>query len=394
MKQKAFAAYRERVNELLESGAYKDERVLTTPQDARINTTKMRNVLNMCSNNYLGLASDPEIIAVAKESLDRWGNGLAAARFICGTQSLHKELEAKIANFFEMDDAILYPTCSAANGGLFESLLGPEDAIISDELNHASIIDGIRLCKAKRFRYKNNDMEDLREKLDMAKGARYRLIATDGVFSMDGYIANLQGICDLAEEYGAMVMVDDCHAIGIVGDHGKGTTAYCKVMGRVDIITGTLAKALGSPAGGFVSAKQEIVDLLRQVSRSYIFTNSVAPIICAVGLHVLDLLERSPHLQDAVKKNTAYFRNALTENNFDVLPGEHPIVPIMLYDAQVARDFSANMLNKGVYVVGLSFPVVPQGQARIRAQVSAAHTKEDLDFAVKCFCDVRNEMGL
>ncbi len=394
MKQQAFTLYKERVEELRETGAYKDERVLMTPQSARISTTQMRDVLNMCSNNYLGLAADPALIAVAKENYDRWGNGLASARFICGTQSLHKELECKIADFLGMEDAIVYPTCSAANGGLFEPLLGPEDAIISDELNHASIIDGIRLCKAKRFRYKNNNMEDLREKLEMAKDARFRMIATDGVFSMDGYMANLKGICDLADEYGAMVMVDDCHAIGIVGDHGKGTTEYFNVMGRVDILTGTLAKALGGAAGGFVAAKQEIVDLLRQVSRSYLFTNSVAPVICTVGLYVLNHLENSPSLREAVRENTAYFRNALLENNFDVLPGEHPIVPIMLYEAQVAKDFSANMLNKGVYVVGLSFPVVPHGQARIRAQVSAAHTREDLDYAVKCFCDVRKDMGL
>ena len=395
MKQ-ALNKYIEELAAIKEAGTWKGERVITTPQKSRIDTTETKGVVNMCANNYLGLSNNPDLIAAAKESYDKWGFGLSSVRFICGTQSVHKELEQKLAEFLSMDDVILYSSCFDANGGLFETLLGPEDAVISDELNHASIIDGVRLCKAKRYRYKNNNMEDLRAQLEAAKeaGAKVMLIATDGVFSMDGYIANLRGICDLAEEFGALVMVDDSHAAGFMGDKGRGTPEYCGVQERVDIITGTFGKALGGASGGFTAARQPIVDLLRQRSRPYLFSNTLAPAVCAASVKTLELLTASTALRDKVHENTAYFRAELGKLGFDVLPGTHPIVPVMLYDAKLAGEFAARMLEKGVYVVGFSYPVVPQGKARIRTQVSAGHTKEDLDFAVSCFKQVKEEMGL
>ncbi len=395
MKQ-ALNKYIEELAAIKEAGTWKGERVITTPQKSRIDTTETKGVVNMCANNYLGLSNNPDLIATAKESYDKWGFGLSSVRFICGTQSVHKELEQKLAEFLSMDDVILYSSCFDANGGLFETLLGPEDAVISDELNHASIIDGVRLCKAKRYRYKNKNMEDLRAQLEAAKeaGAKVMLIATDGVFSMDGYIANLQGICGLAEEFGALVMVDDSHAAGFMGDTGRGTPEYCGVQERVDIITGTFGKALGGASGGFTAARQPIVDLLRQRSRPYLFSNTLAPAVCAASVKTLELLTASTVLRDKVHENTAYFRAELGKLGFDVLPGTHPIVPVMLYDAKTAAEFAARMLEKGVYVVGFSYPVVPQGKARIRTQVSAGHTREDLDFAVSCFKQIKEEMGL
>lgn len=395
MKQ-ALEKYRNELEAIRQAGTWKDERVITTPQKSRIDTTQAKQVVNMCANNYLGLSNHPALIEAAKESYDKWGFGLSSVRFICGTQSVHKQLEQTLAEFLSMDDVILYSSCFDANGGLFETLLGPEDAVISDELNHASIIDGVRLCKAKRFRYKNNDMDDLRAQLTAAKeaGCKVMLIATDGVFSMDGYIANLQGICDLAEEFGALVMVDDSHAAGFMGDTGRGTPEYCGVQGRVDIITGTFGKALGGASGGYTAARQEIVDLLRQRSRPYLFSNTLAPAVCAASLKVLEMLMASTELRDKVHANTAYFREQLGKLGFDVLPGTHPIVPVMLYDAKVAGEFASRMLEKGVYVVGFSYPVVPQDKARIRTQVSAGHTREDLDFAVQCFREVKEEMGI
>ncbi len=392
--KEALSFYVSEVEGIKEAGTYKDERIITTPQKGRIDTTKAHNVVNMCANNYLGLADDPRLIEAAKESYDKWGFGLSSVRFICGTQQIHKDLEKKISEFLETEDTILYSSCFDANGGLFETLLGPEDAIISDELNHASIIDGIRLCKAKRLRYKNNDMTDLRAKLEEAKDCRIKLIATDGVFSMDGYIANLQGICDLADEYGALVMVDDSHATGFIGAHGKGTQEHCGVMGRVDIITSTLGKACGGASGGFTSGRKEIIDLLRQRSRPYLFSNTLSPAICAASLKVFEILSASTELQDKVHANVEYFRKELDKLGFDVLKGDSAIVPIMLYDPKVAGEFANRMLEKGVYVVSFCYPVVPKGKDRIRTQVSAGHTKEDLDFAVKCFAEVKKEMGL
>ncbi len=395
MKQ-ALEKYRKELESIREAGTWKGERIITTPQRSRIDTTAAKKVVNMCANNYLGLSNRPELIEAAKASYDQWGFGLSSVRFICGTQSIHKELEQKLAEFLGMEDVILYSSCFDANGGLFETLLGPEDAVISDELNHASIIDGVRLCKARRFRYKNNDMADLRAQLESARdaGCQVKLIATDGVFSMDGYIANLQGICDLADEFDALVMVDDSHAVGFMGDTGRGTPEFCGVQGRVDIITGTFGKALGGASGGYTAARQEIVDLLRQRSRPYLFSNTVAPAICAASIKTVELLSASTELRDRVHENTAYFRAQLSKLGFDVLEGSHPIVAVMLYDAKVASAFAARMLEKGVYVVGFSYPVVPQGRARIRTQVSAGHTKEDLDFAVQCFKEVKEEMGL
>ena len=393
MKQ-AYSIYREQLEAIREAGTYKEERIITTPQKSRIDTTKAKGVVNMCANNYLGLSDNPELIAAAKASYDEWGFGLSSVRFICGTQDIHKQLEARIAKFVGTEDAILYSSCFDANGGLFETLLGPEDAVISDELNHASIIDGVRLCKAKRLRYHNNDMEDLKAKLEEAKDCRIKLIATDGVFSMDGYIANLKGICDLAEQYDALVMVDDSHAVGFMGEHGRGTAEHCGVMGRVDIITGTFGKALGGASGGYTAAKKEIIDLLRQRSRPYLFSNTLAPAICAATMKTIDLLEASTELRDRVHANANYFRKEMEKLGFDLLPGEHPIVPIMLYDAKVAQEFANRMLEKGVYVTGFSYPVVPMGKARVRTQISAGHTKEDLDFAVKCFGEVKKEMGI
>ena len=390
----AYSIYEEQLKGIRESGTYKDERIITTPQKSRIDTTAAKGVVNMCANNYLGLSDDPRLIEAAKKSYDEWGFGLSSVRFICGTQDIHKQLERRIADFVSMEDAILYSSCFDANGGLFETLLGPEDAVISDELNHASIIDGIRLCKAKRLRYHNNDMEDLRLKLEEAKDCRIKLIATDGVFSMDGYIANLKGICDLADEYGALVMVDDSHAVGFMGEHGRGTAEHCHVMGRVDIITGTFGKAMGGASGGYTAARKEIVDLLRQRSRPYLFSNALAPAICAASIKTIDILEESTELRDRVHENANYFRRELSKLGFDLLPGEHPIVPIMLYDAKVAKEFADRVLEKGVYVTGFSYPVVPMGKARVRTQISAGHTKEDLDFAVRCFGEVKKEMGI
>ena len=392
----ALNAIQQELEAIREAGTWREERVITTPQYSRINTTKTTGVVNMCANNYLGLSAHPELIKAAKESYDRWGFGLSSVRFICGTQEIHKQLEKKISAFVGMDDAILYSSCFDANGGLFETLLGPEDAVISDELNHASIIDGVRLCKAKRYRYKNNNMDDLREKLVDARetGCKKILIATDGVFSMDGYIANLKAICDLADEFDALVMVDDSHAVGFMGDHGKGTAEYCGVMGRVDIITGTFGKALGGASGGYTAARQPIVDLLRQRSRPYLFSNTVAPAICAATIRTIELLEESTALRDKVHENARYFRQEMEKLGFDLLPGEHPIVPVMLYDPKVAHEFARRMLEKGVYVVAFCYPVVPKGRDRIRTQLSAGHTKEDIDFTVKCFGEVKAEMGL
>ena len=393
MKQ-AYEIFRKELDNIRDAGTIKDERIITTPQKSRLDTTNTSGVLNMCANNYLGLSNHPALIEAAKASYDEWGFGLSSVRFICGTQKIHKMLEKKISDFLGMEDTILYSSCFDANGGLFETLLGPDDAIISDELNHASIIDGVRLCKAKRFRYKNNNMDDLRTQLEAAKDCRIKLIATDGVFSMDGFIANLPAICDLADEYGALVMVDDSHAVGFMGEHGRGTHEHCGVMGRVDIITGTLGKALGGASGGFTSASKEVVDLLRQRSRPYLFSNTLAPAICAASIKVFDMLMESTALRDKVHENTAYFRSELGKLGFDVPESTHPIVPVMLYDARVAQEFAARMLDKGVYVVGFFYPVVPQGKARIRTQVSAGHSKEDLDFAVRCFKEVKEEMGI
>lgn len=392
----ALNAINAELDAIREAGTWREERIITTPQYSRIDTTAKPGVVNFCANNYLGLSTHPELIEAAKESYDKWGFGLSSVRFICGTQQIHKDLEAKISNFVGMDDAILYSSCFDANGGLFETLLGAEDAVISDELNHASIIDGVRLCKAKRYRYKNNNMEALRECLVDARnsGCKKILIATDGVFSMDGYIANLQGICDLADEFDALVMVDDSHAVGFMGEHGRGTPEYCGVMDRVDIITGTFGKALGGASGGYTAARQPIVDLLRQRSRPYLFSNTVAPAICAATIRTIELLEQSTALRDKVHENARYFRAEMEKLGFDLLPGEHPIVPVMLYDPKVAHEFSRRMLEKGVYVVAFCYPVVPKGKDRIRTQISAGHTKEDIDFAVRCFKEVKEEMGL
>ena len=376
------------LDEIRQAGLFKAERIIATPQRSRIGV-KQGEVLNMCANNYLGLAQHPEVQTAAHEGLDRWGYGMASVRFICGTQTIHKELEERITAFLGAGDTILYSSCFDANGGLFETLLGPEDAVISDELNHASIIDGIRLSKAKRFRYRNSDMQDLEARLQDARGARFRLIATDGVFSMDGYVAKLRDICGLAEKYDALVMIDDCHATGFLGKNGRGTPEYHGVMGRVDIITGTLGKALGGASGGFTSGRKEIVDLLRQRSRPYLFSNTVAPPVVAGAIKALEILSRSTELRDRLESNTKLFCKGMLERGFDILPGEHPIVPIMLGDAVLAAKMADKMLEKGVYVVGFFYPVVPNGKARIRAQVSAAHTEEDLNFAMETFSEVK-----
>ena len=364
----ALKAFEQELDAIREAGTWREERIITTPQRSCIDTTQKSHVVNMCANNYLGLSDDPRLIEAAKASYDRWGFGLSSVRFICGTQEIHKELERRIAKFAGTDDAILYSSCFDANGGLFETLLGSEDAVISDELNHASIIDGVRLCKAKRYRYLNNNMEDLEAKLKDAResGCKKILIATDGVFSMDGYIANLKAICDLADRYDALTMVDDSHAVGFMGAHGRGTAEFCGVIGRVDIITGTFGKAMGGASGGYTAARQPIVDLL----------------------------EESTALRDKVHENARYFRAEMEKLGFDLLPGEHPIVPVMLYDPKTAQEFARRMLDKGVYVVGFCYPVVPKGRDRIRTQISAGHTKEDLDFAVRCFGEVKKEMGL
>ena len=376
-----------------DEGLYKAERIIKTPQDARIGVAD-DSVLNMCANNYLGLAEHPEIVKAAHEGLDRWGYGLASVRFICGTQEIHKDLEASLSKFLGTDDTILYTSCFDANGGLFETLLTAEDAVISDELNHASIIDGVRLCKAQRHRYRNSDMADLEEKLKAASSARFRLIATDGVFSMDGYIANLPDICELADKYDAMVMVDDSHAVGFTGKTGRGTHEYHDVMDRVDIITGTLGKALGGASGGYTSGRKEIIDMLRQRSRPYLFSNSVAPPIVAASIRALELLSSSTELRDKLESNTSYFREQMESSGFTILDGTHPITPIMLGDARHATQLADAMLAKGVYVIGFSYPVVPKGKARIRTQISAAHSKEDLDFAVAAFNESKVELGL
>jgi glycine C-acetyltransferase len=380
------------INTIKDDGLYKDERIIVSPQNANIEVFGGKKVLNLCANNYLGLASHPEIIEAARSSYDDWGYGLSSVRFICGTQEIHKTLENKITEFLKTEDTILYTSCFDANGGLFETLLSAEDAVISDELNHASIIDGIRLCKAQRFRYKNNDMADLEEKLKEAANARFKLIATDGVFSMDGYVANLKGICDLAEKYDALVMVDDSHAVGFMGKNGRGTHEYNNVIGRVDIITGTLGKALGGASGGYTSGRKEIVDMLRQRSRPYLFSNTVAPSIIKASIKVIDLLSESDDLRVKLNENTSFFREEMTKLGFDILPGIHPIVPVMLGDAKLAQKMAARLLEKGVYVIGFFYPVVPKGKARIRTQISAAHSREDLEFAIKMFAEVKQEM--
>jgi len=378
--------------EIRSQGLYKTERIITSPQEAHIGIAGGRQVLNMCANNYLGLADHPALIAAAKEALDSHGFGMASVRFICGTQDIHKDLEDALTRFLGTEDTILYPSAFDANGGLFETLLGPEDAVISDELNHASIIDGIRLCKAQRYRYKHNDMADLEAQLKEAKNARLRLIATDGCFSMDGTIADLGAICDLAEKYQALTMIDDAHATGFLGRSGRGTHEYRGVMGRIDIITGTLGKALGGASGGFTSARKRIVELLRQRSRPYLFSNSVAPHIVAATTKALEILTESTELRDKLEANTNYFRSALTERGLTIKRGSHPIVPIMLGDAALSQKFAARMLEKGVYVIGFFYPVVPHGTARVRTQVSAAHSREDLEFAVKAFAETNAEL--
>ena len=381
------------INEIREAGLYKNECVIESPQDARIEVSN-QEVLNMCANNYLGLSDHPAIVAAAHKALDEWGYGLSSVRFICGTQAIHKELERKISEFLGTEDTILYAACFDANGGLFEPLFEAEDAIISDELNHASIIDGIRLSKAARFRYKNNDMDDLEAKLKEAGAARRKIIATDGVFSMDGYIANLGAICDLAEKYDALVMIDDCHSAGFMGKTGRGTHEHCNVQGRVDIITGTLGKALGGAMGGYTSGKKEVIELLRQRSRPYLFSNSLAPSIVGASIAAIDMLQNSTELRDKLEANTRFFREELTKTGLTILPGEHPIVPVMFGDAVVASKMAESLLKKGVYVIPFSFPVVPKGKARIRTQVSAAHSMEDLQFAVEKFAEAKDEVGI
>jgi glycine C-acetyltransferase len=383
-----------RTRELRETGLYKSERILLSPQNAAIRVEGGREVLNFCANNYLGLADHPRVIEAARQALQRAGFGMASVRFICGTQDLHKTLEARLSRFLETEDTILYSSCFDANGGLFETILGEEDAVITDALNHASIIDGIRLCKAKRLRYDNNDMADLEAKLVEAKDARYRLIATDGVFSMDGIVANLRAICDLADRHRALVMVDDSHATGFVGTKGKGTPEFCNVLGRVDILTGTLGKALGGASGGYTSGRKEIVAWLRQRSRPYLFSNSLMPAICAATLTVLDLLEGGDELRQRLRENAEYFRAQMAQLGFKLAGAHHPIIPVMLGDAKLASSFADQMLAEGVYVIGFSYPVVPQGQARIRTQISAAHTRQHLDQAVAAFAKVGRSLGV
>jgi glycine C-acetyltransferase len=380
------------IDEIRAAGLYKAERVINTPQQATIGVGAS-DVLNLCANNYLGLADHPSVVGAARDALDRWGYGMASVRFICGTQEVHKQLEQRLSEFLGMEDTILYSSCFDANGGLFETLLDEQDAVISDELNHASIIDGIRLCKAQRLRYRNRDMADLEAQLKAASGARRRLVATDGVFSMDGYVAPLDEICDLADRYDAMVMVDDSHAVGFVGERGGGTPQLHGVVDRIDVLTGTLGKALGGASGGYVSAHREIVELLRQRSRPYLFSNSVAPPIAAASLAVLELLESSDDLRAVLRENTAWFRQRLTDLDFDILPGDHPIVPVMIGDAALAGQMADRLLDHGVYVIGFSYPVVPMGKARIRTQISAAHSRADLERAVDAFVAVRAELA-
>lgn len=379
------------IDQLKTSGLYKSERAIASPQQAAIEVNH-QEVINFCANNYLGLANHPELVKAAEEAIEKYGYGMASVRFICGTQTIHKELEKKISEFLKTEDTILYSSCFDANGGLFETLLGEEDAVISDALNHASIIDGIRLCKAQRFRYANNDMKDLEEKLKEAKNARFRLIATDGVFSMDGIIANLPAICELADKYKAMVMVDDSHAVGFMGEQGRGTPEYCGVLDKIDIITGTLGKALGGASGGYTSGKKEIVEWLRQRSRPYLFSNTLAPVIAATSVKVLDLLERSNELREKLHANSRYFRKGMEELGFELVPGEHAIIPVMLGDAKLASQMADLLLKEGIYVIGFSYPVVPQGKARIRTQMSAAHDQKHLDKAIAAFAKVGREL--
>ena len=397
MPETFLASLAEQTEALREQGLFKSERLISGPQqadiDVRMNGSN-RHVLNLCANNYLGLANHPEVIAAAHKALDEFGYGMASVRFICGTQTIHKELEARISTFLGTEDTILYPSCFDANGGLFETILGPEDAVISDTLNHASIIDGIRLSKAQRFRYAHDDMQDLRKQLEDAAGSNARLIVTDGVFSMDGTIANLQEICALAEESDSLTMIDDCHATGFLGNTGRGTHEYRDVMGRIDIITGTLGKALGGASGGYTSGRKEIVGWLRQRSRPYLFSNSVAPMIAATSIAVLDLLERDNSLAERLHENARYFRGKMEERGFDLVPGEHPIIPVMLGDAKLATEMADRLLQRGIYVIGFSFPVVPEGQARIRTQMSAGLTRPHLDEAVEAFTAVGRELGV
>lgn len=392
MDKRFVAHLQTQIDELKTKGLYKQERIITSPQNSHIKVANGGEVLNFCANNYLGLADNAEIIAAAKKSYDDYGFGMASVRFICGTQSVHKKLEERLSHFLGMEDTILYSSCFDANGGLFETLLGAEDAVISDSLNHASIIDGVRLCKAQRLRYNNNDMADLEAQLKAASNARFKLIATDGIFSMDGTIANLKAICDLADRYQALVMVDDSHAVGFMGAKGRGTHEHCQVMDRIDIITGTLGKALGGASGGYTSGKKEVVEWLRQRSRPYLFSNTLAPSIAAATLAVLDQLEKSPQMRDKVHKNSRYFRAKMEKLGFNLVPGEHPIIPVMLGDARLAQDFAARMLKHGIYVIGFSFPVVPEGKARIRTQMSAAHSEQDIDKAVQAFEIVGKEL--
>ncbi|WP_024770672.1 glycine C-acetyltransferase [Aquimarina macrocephali] len=382
------------LDEIISAGLYKSERIITTPQGASIDTTNTKNVLNFCANNYLGLSSHPDVIDAGKKAIDSHGYGLSSVRFICGTQDIHKELEYKTAEFLGMEDCILYAAAFDANGGVFEPILGPEDAIISDALNHASIIDGVRLCKAKRFRYEHNNMVDLEKQLKSAEGCRRVLIVTDGSFSMDGTIAQLDKICDLADQYEAMVMIDECHSTGFLGKTGRGTHEYRDVMGRIDIITGTYGKALGGASGGFTAARKEIVEMLRQRSRPYLFSNTVAPSIVGASIKVLDLLSSSTVLRDKLEENTKYFRSEMTAAGFDIIPGDHPIVPVMLYEAKLAQEFAAKLLEEGIYVIGFFYPVVPKGKARIRVQLSAAHDRNHLEKAVKAFTKVGKELNV
>ncbi len=394
MTEKFQKKLKDELEEINNSGLYKEERIITNTQDREIKISTGENVLNFCANNYLGLSSHPQVIEAAKNALDTHGFGMSSVRFICGTQDIHKELEQKISSFLSTEDTILYAAAFDANGGVFEPLFGEEDAIISDSLNHASIIDGVRLCKAVRYRYANNDMQDLEKQLIKAQKQKNRIIVTDGVFSMDGYIANLEAICELAEKYNSLVMVDDCHATGFIGGTGRGTHEYCDVIGKIDIITGTLGKALGGAMGGFTSGKKEIIEILRQKSRPYLFSNSLAPSIVGAAIKVLDLLSNSTELRDKLENNTKYFRSEMKDAGFDIKEGIHPIVPIMLYDAKIAQEMAKRLLKKGIYVIGFFFPVVPRNQARIRVQISASHTKKDIDKAIQAFIEVSREMKI
>jgi glycine C-acetyltransferase len=394
MKKDFLNVLAEQTEELKQTGLYKEERVIVSPQKAKIKIKSGKEVLNFCANNYLGLADNNELIKTAQEALEKHGFGMSSVRFICGTQDVHKELEGRLSNFLGMEDTILYSSCFDANGGLFETLFNEEDAIISDSLNHASIIDGVRLCKAKRFRYANNNMKELEEKLKEAQSCRYKIIVTDGVFSMDGIIANLKSICDLADKYNALVMVDDSHAVGFIGKKGRGTPEYCDVMGRVDILTGTLGKAMGGASGGYTSARKEIVAWLRQRSRPYLFSNTLAPVIAATSIKVIDILESGDELRKKLHENSHYFRAGMEGLGFDLTPGVHPIIPVMLGDAKLATEMAKKLLEEGVYVIGFSYPVVPKGKARIRTQISAAHEKEHIDQAISAFAKIGKELGV